>query len=68
VHTISRDRYEWDPNKSAANEAKPGISLSDATAIWIGTVASVLSLRSGEEQRHLAVGIIDGKHWTVVFT
>jgi len=59
-------RFEWDPNKSANNEAKHGISLAAAAELWDGPVVSIPSVKPGEE-RHLAIGLIGGRHWTVIF-
>jgi len=60
-------KFEWDQSKSASNEAKPGISFAAATALWNGPSFTFPSNQPGEE-RHLAIGLINGKHWTVIFT
>ena len=65
-HTFSKVKFEWDPAKSASNEAKHGISLEAAAALWRGPVISIPSKRPGE-LRQLAIGRIDGLSWTVVF-
>jgi uncharacterized protein len=49
------------------NEAKHGKSLESATAIWSGPVVTLPSKNPGEP-RQLAIGTIEGMHWTVVFT
>lgn len=67
VTTFSRVRFEWDETKSATNEAKHGISLATAAALWDGPVVSIPSIKPGEE-RHLAIGLVAGKHWTVIYT
>lgn len=58
--------FDWDPAKSAKNEAKHGLSLASAMVLWTGPVVTLPSKRPGE-LRHLAIGLIDGRHWTVVY-
>jgi uncharacterized DUF497 family protein len=59
--------FEWDPIKNVGNEAKHGLSLSAASAIWSGSVVTLPS-KNPTEPRQLAIGTIEGRHWTVVFT
>jgi uncharacterized DUF497 family protein len=60
--------FEFDPAKSAANKAKHGIDFVEAQALWAddGLVDAPIPLRG--EPRFLAIGRIDGKHWTAVWT
>jgi len=58
--------FDWDPAKSASNEAKHGLSLAAACVLWQGPVVILPSKNSGE-MRHLAIGLIEGRHWTVVY-
>jgi hypothetical protein len=67
VRTLSTVKFDWDPTKSASNEAKHGISLSAATALWADSIVTLPSKNPGEP-RCLAIGLIDGLHWTVVYT
>jgi uncharacterized DUF497 family protein len=67
IRTVSTVRFEWDPIKDAGNELKHGRSLAAASAIWSGSVVTLPSKNPGEA-RHLAIGVIEGHHWTVVFT
>jgi len=67
VSTISTVKFDWDPAKSAGNEAKHGLSLASATALWAGPVITLPSKKPGE-LRHLAIGLIEGRHWTVIYT
>jgi len=60
-------KFDWDPVKNAGNEAKHGLSLSSAAAIWSGLIVTLPS-KNPTEPRQLAIGIIEGRHWTVVFT
>lgn len=63
---FSKVTFDWDPVKSAANAAKHGLSLASATALWIGPVVTLPSKRPGE-LRHLAIGLLEGRHWTVIY-
>ena len=60
-------KFDWDHAKNAGNEAKHGLSLSSATVIWSGPVV-ILPSKHPTELRQLAIGTIEGRHWTVVFT
>ena len=62
----SKVKFDWDPTKSASNEAKHGLSLASASALWAGPVVTLASKHPGE-LRHLAIGLIAGHHWTVVY-
>ena len=66
VITISTVHFDWDPAKSASNEAKHGLSLAAACALWQGPVVTLPS-KHPSERRHLALGLIEGRHWTVVY-
>lgn len=66
MSTISKVKFDWDPAKSAGNEAKHGLSLGSAAALWAGPVVTVPSKHPGE-LRHLAIGLIEGHLWTVVY-
>ena len=58
--------FDWDPAKSAGNEAKHGLSLASTSVLWAGPVVTLPSKQPGE-LRHLAIGLIEGRHWTVVY-
>lgn len=60
-------KFEWDESKNSINLEKHGISLSEASIIWKGPVLELESHHLGEP-RKLAIGKIDGKFWTVIFT
>jgi len=63
-------KFEFDPAKSAANKAKHGIDFVEAQALWRdGSWAESLSqVNLGGESRFLAIGRIEGKHWTAICT
>lgn len=64
--------FEFDAAKSAANKDKHGIDFveAQAQALWqdegIEVVPSKARLTS--EERFLAIGRIEGKHWTAIST
>jgi uncharacterized protein len=62
--------FEFDPAKSAANKDKHGIDFVEAQALWLdGGLEVVLSKsRMTEEERFLAIGRIESKHWTAICT
>lgn len=60
--------FEWDENKNAINQAKHGISFQKAQRLWDDAGLIVLPSRFPDEDRFLAIGAIDSKHWTAIFT
>jgi uncharacterized protein len=65
VHDI-KGEIRMGSKKNAINEAKHGISLSAAEALWAGPLVSIPSKMPGEV-RHLAIGVIGDNYWTVVY-
>jgi uncharacterized DUF497 family protein len=69
---ISRDDselcFEFDEDKSRANEVKHGIGFVEAQALWLDEGLVEGPAKSARETRFLAVGVIDGKHWSAVVT
>lgn len=61
-------RFEFDRTKSAANKAKHGIDFVEAQALWADPMVIEAPARTEDEPRYLAVGRIDGRHWSAVFT
>lgn len=61
--------FQWDPEKSAANEAKHGISFLQAAQIFRGPILTRPDDRKDYgEQRLIALGAYDGEVLRVVFT
>ena len=60
--------FEFDPNKSSANEAKHGISFSAAEALWNDPLGVEVPARTVDEARWLVIGQIEGRHWSAVVT
>ena len=60
--------FEFDPDKSAANEAKHGIDFDDAQVLWDDPWMLVAPARTVDEPRFMVVGRIGGQHWSAVCT
>ena len=61
-------KFVFDPVKSASNQAKHGIDFVEAQAIWDDPFLLEAAARTSDEPRFVAIGQIDGKHWTAVWT
>ena len=61
--------FQWDPQKSAANEAKHGVSFLQAAQIFRGRILKSRDTRRDYgEERFIALGAFDGVTLWVVFT
>ena len=60
--------FEYDPDKSAANLAKHGIDFEQAQALWRDDWRLEIASGGGPEQRWLAIGKIEDRHWTAIYT
>jgi uncharacterized DUF497 family protein len=61
-------RFEWDENKRLYNIEKHGLDFRDADAVFKDSHVVVPSKYKGGEQRFLAIGILEGRFVTVVYT
>jgi uncharacterized DUF497 family protein len=61
------DEFEWDENKRQENLAQHKIDFEDILVIFARPFWSKRSDRHGEE-RYLAVGSLDNRYVTVVYT
>lgn len=61
--------FEFDPVKSQSNREKHGIDFVAAQSLWLDDRLIVIPARQGEppERRWLAIGRIDGRHWSAIF-
>ena len=59
--------FEWDPAKSEANLRKHGIDFEDAAHVLLGPHVRERSDRNNEK-RWIAVGEVDDRIFTVVYT
>ena len=60
--------FEYDEEKSRANEVKHGISFVEARALWLDDLRVEIPARTIDESRFLVIGTIDGKYWSAVIT
>lgn len=61
--------FEWDEAKSAANEAKHGLTFAAAARVFLGAVLERKDARQDYgEDRFQALGAVEGRVVVVVFT
>ncbi len=60
--------FEFDPPKSAANQAKHGIDFVAAQALWLDDARLEIPARTEDEPRWLLIGRIDALCWSAVIT
>ena len=60
--------FEFDESKSRLNEAKHGIDFVEAQRLWQDEMLVQVTARSLSEPRNLAIGRIEGRHWSAVVT
>jgi len=61
-------RFEFDPEKSAANKVKHGIDFMVAQGIWGDPDRVEIPARSLDELRHQVIGRIGRKTWSAFIT
>jgi len=62
------DQFEWDEAKRRRVLIERGIDFERAKEIWQGTVFEVPSRKQTNEKRFLAIGEVDGRVITVIYT
>lgn len=60
--------FEYDPDKSTANQRKHGVDFIRAQMLWEDADRVEIPARTEDEPRSLVVGRIDGKHYSAVIT
>ena len=60
--------FEFDPDKSAANQAKHGLDFVQAQALWEDAMRVEVPARTEDEPRWLIIGRIGGEHFSAVVT
>jgi uncharacterized DUF497 family protein len=60
--------FEFDPDKSRNNAEKHGIDFVAAQKLWEDINLMTIESSTVTERRHLAIGLIQGKSWTAVYT
>ncbi|HJN97303.1 MAG: toxin [Gammaproteobacteria bacterium] len=60
--------FEFDDEKSTANQVKHGIDFVDAQLLWLDSELLEIAAKIQDEPRFLVIGVIDSKHWSAVIT
>ena len=60
--------FEWDENKSRANQTKHGIDFETATDLWNDKYRVEIQTPYPIENRRIMIGRINKKLWSAVFT
>jgi uncharacterized DUF497 family protein len=61
-------RFEWDERKRKSNLAKHGLDFLDVCVVFEEPHIVVPSAFEGGEDRFLAIGVLEGRLVTVVYT
>jgi uncharacterized DUF497 family protein len=60
--------FEFDTAKSESNRSKHGIDFVEAQGLWNDPMLLEIPAKTEDEPRYLAIGLIDGRHWSAVIT
>ncbi len=60
--------FEYDQNKSLSNKQKHGIDFKKAQELFVGDVAVIDAKNVDTEARFAAIGKIDTKFYTIIYT
>lgn len=60
--------FEFDPEKSIANQEKHGIDFQQAQAIWDDADYIEIPLKTADEVRFMVIGMFAGKIWSGIIT
>ena len=60
--------FEFDEQKSAANQAKHGIDFVDAQQLWNDPGLLEIPARTEDEPRYLLIGKIESRCWSAIVT
>jgi uncharacterized DUF497 family protein len=61
-------KFEYDSNKSIANQKKHGIDFDAAQVLWKDPERLEIPARETDELRYLVIGVIGSSHWSAVVT
>ncbi|PMP01106.1 toxin [Vibrio breoganii] len=61
-------KFEFDENKSRSNFEKHGIDFYTAQGLWNDSDLIEIPANTSDEPRYLAIGMLNGKHWSGVIT
>ena len=59
---------EYDPEKNNLNLLKHGITFEQGQKIWDDHHYALIKARTIDDPRYLAIGMIDSKCWSAIFT
>ncbi|MBK5274099.1 MAG: BrnT family toxin [Desulfuromonadales bacterium] len=60
--------FEFDSEKSVANQEKHGIDFLQAQALWDDADYIEIPLKIADELRFMVIGMIEGKVWSGIIT
>ena len=60
--------FEFDPEKSRANQEKHGIDFQQAQVLWDDPDYIEIPLRVADEARFMVIGTIEGRIWSGIIT
>ena len=60
--------FEWDPQKSSANQEKHGIDFETAKRLWSDESRAEIHASHPVEERWILIGMKDDKLWTAIYT
>ena len=60
--------FEFDNAKSESNHTKHNINFIEAQLLWSDPMLLEIPAKTEDEPRFLAIGQIEGKHWSAVIT
>lgn len=61
-------RFEWDEEKSEANERKHGIAFDEARELWSDPFMVVVEVDRNGERRKVGISRALGGYWVEVYT
>jgi uncharacterized protein len=60
--------FEFDLDKSENNQQKHAIDFVEAQALWNDGGLLIVPAKSVDEDRFVAIGRIEAKHWAAIYT
>jgi len=61
-------KFEWDPQKSIANQGKHGIDFETAKRLWSDENRVEIHVSHPVEDRWILIAKKDEKRWTAIYT
>ncbi len=60
--------FEYNENKSKANERKHGLNFKEAQVLWEDPECVIIPAKTVGESRFLLIGRLEKKIWSAIFT